>query len=35
MRSGMSASYDDSLTGATEKLSGAHDRDQVKAIVDR
>ena len=31
---GMSASYDDSLTGATEKLSVAHNRDQVKAIVE-
>src|SRR6202790_5107982 len=28
---GMSASYDDSLSGATQKLSVAEDRDQVKA----
>ena len=31
---GMSASYDDSLSGATEKLSVAKNRDQVKAIVE-
>ena len=31
---GMSASYDDSLSGATQKLSVAEDRDQVKAIVE-
>ena len=31
---GMSASYDDSLTGATEKLSSASNRDQVKAVVE-
>jgi diguanylate cyclase len=31
---GMSASYDESLTGATEQLEVAHDRDQVKAIVE-
>src|SRR6202158_3293382 len=31
---GMSASYDDSLSGGTQRLSVARDRDQVKAIVD-
>src|SRR3978361_1080149 len=31
---GMSASYDDSLTGATEKLQVAKSRDQGKAIVE-
>ena len=31
---GMSASYDDSLTGATQQLAVAHDRDQVKAIIE-
>jgi diguanylate cyclase len=31
---GMSASYDDSLSGATQKLADANDRDQVKAIVE-
>src|SRR3954454_24851462 len=31
---GMSASYDDSLSGATQKLSGAQSRQQVKAIAD-
>lgn len=31
---GMSASYDDSLSGATQKLSVAGDRDQIKAIVE-
>ncbi|MDP3075299.1 GGDEF domain-containing protein [Bradyrhizobium sp.] len=31
---GMSASYDDSLSGATQKLSVAADRDQIKAIVE-
>src|SRR5471030_3471204 len=31
---GMSASYDDSLNRATEKLSVANNRDQVKAVVD-
>jgi diguanylate cyclase len=31
---GMSASYDDTLSGATEKLALARDRDQVKAIVE-
>src|SRR5271155_5985870 len=31
---GMSASYDDSLSGATQRLSVARDRDQVKAIVE-
>jgi diguanylate cyclase len=30
---GMSASYNASLDGATERLSGAKSRDQVKAIV--
>src|SRR5271154_4153216 len=30
---GMAASYDSSLSGATEKLSVAKNRDQVKAIV--
>src|SRR6202171_4907295 len=29
----MSASYDDSLSGATQKLQVARNRDQVKAIV--
>src|SRR6266849_5656734 len=31
---GMSASYDDSLSGAAQKLAVAEDRDQVKAIVE-
>src|SRR5690242_14416808 len=31
---GMTASYDRSLSGATEELSGAHSRDEVKAIAD-
>src|SRR6201993_5384268 len=31
---GMSASYDASLTGATEKLAGAKNREQVKTIVE-
>jgi diguanylate cyclase len=31
---GMSASYDASLTGASQKLAGAKNREQVKAIVD-
>ena len=31
---GLSASFDDSLSGAAQKLSLAEDRDQVKAIVD-
>ncbi len=31
---GMSASYDDSLSGATQKLAVAEHRDQVKAIVE-
>src|SRR3978361_948422 len=31
---GMTASYDDSLSGATEKLSRASNRDQVKAVVE-
>jgi diguanylate cyclase len=31
---GMSASYDDSLSGATQRLAGASNRDQVKAIVE-
>jgi len=31
---GMSASYDDTLSGATEKLALARDGDQVKAIVE-
>src|ERR1043165_4448757 len=30
----MSASYDASLSGATQKLSSAQNRDQVKAIVE-
>jgi diguanylate cyclase len=30
----MSASYDESLTGATENLAVAHNREQVKAVVD-
>jgi diguanylate cyclase len=30
----LSASYDDSLSGATQKLSVAEDREQVKAIVE-
>src|SRR3981081_2240968 len=32
---GMSASYDDSLSGATQKLSVAQNRDQVKAVVEQ
>jgi diguanylate cyclase len=31
---GMSASYDSSLSGAAQKLAGAQNRDQVKAVVD-
>jgi diguanylate cyclase len=31
---GMSASFDDSLSGAAQKLSLAEDRDEIKAIVD-
>jgi diguanylate cyclase len=31
---GMAASYDDSLSGATQKLSDARDCDQVKAVVE-
>jgi diguanylate cyclase len=31
---GTSASYDDSLSGATQKLAIAEDRDQVKAVVE-
>jgi diguanylate cyclase len=31
---GMSASYDDSLSRATQKLAVAHERDQVKPIVE-
>jgi diguanylate cyclase len=31
---GMSASYDDSLSGATQRLAVAGNRDQVKAIVE-
>src|ERR1700709_2334638 len=31
---GMSASYGDKLTGATEKLSSARNHDQVKAVVE-
>jgi diguanylate cyclase len=31
---GMAASFDDSLSGAAQKLSLAEDRDEVKAIVD-
>jgi len=31
---GMSASYDNSLSGATQKLAVAEHRDQVKAIVE-
>ncbi len=31
---GMSASYDDSLSGATQKLAVAEHRDQVKAIME-
>jgi diguanylate cyclase len=31
---GMSASYDNCLSGATQKLAVAEDRDQVKAIVE-
>jgi len=32
---GMSASYDASLSGASERLSVAKDRDQVKSVVDQ
>ncbi len=32
---GMSASYDDSLSGASQKLSVAKNRDQVKAVVEQ
>jgi diguanylate cyclase len=32
---GTTASFDDNLKGATQKLSLANDRDQVKAIVER
>lgn len=31
----MSASYSDSLSGATEKLAAAEDREQVKTVVDQ
>src|ERR1700712_2077570 len=31
---GMSASYGDSLSGATERLSSARSNDQVKAVVE-
>jgi diguanylate cyclase len=31
---GMSASYDESLSGATQKLAVAQNRDQVKAVVE-
>src|SRR6476661_6371705 len=31
---GMSASYDASLSGASQRLSTARDRDQVKAVVE-
>src|SRR5258707_10554784 len=31
---GMSARYDDSLSGATENLAATQNRDQVKAIVE-
>src|ERR1700735_1623296 len=31
---GMSASYDDSLSGATQRLEVANNREQVKAIVE-
>src|SRR3981189_1137309 len=31
---GMSASYDESLCGATEKLAVADNRDQVKAVIE-
>ena len=31
---GMSASYDDSLSGATQKLSNAQNREQVKAVIE-
>jgi diguanylate cyclase len=32
---GMSASYDDSLSGATQKLSAAKTGDQVKAVIEQ
>jgi diguanylate cyclase len=32
---GMSAHYDDSLSGATEMLSAAKNRDQVKAVIEQ
>src|ERR1700750_2655350 len=32
---GMTASYDDSLSGATQKLSVAQNRNQVKAVVEQ
>src|SRR6266704_103947 len=32
---GMSASYDASLSGASERLSVANNRDQVKSVVDQ
>ena len=32
---GMSASYDDRLSGATQKLSTAQNRDQVKAVIEQ
>jgi diguanylate cyclase len=32
---GMSAHYDDSLSGATEMLSAANNRDQVKAVIEQ
>src|SRR6185437_12042130 len=31
---GMSASYDSSLSGATEKLAAAQNRDQVAAVIE-
>src|ERR1700727_638569 len=31
---GMAASYDSSLSGATEKLTAAKNREQVKAVVE-
>jgi diguanylate cyclase len=32
---GMSASYDDSLSGATQRLSAAQNRDQVKVVIEQ
>src|SRR3954469_11237844 len=32
---GMSASYDDSLSGASQRLATANDRDQVKAAAEQ